>query len=176
MTREDNRILKPRIHRSVFVAEGARIYGDVVVGEGSSIWFNAVLRGDEGRISIGREVNVQDNSVIHSDLMVEAEIGDRTTIGHGAVLRGCRIGRNVMIGMNCTIMTRVEIGDDCVVGAGSLIPYHKKFPPRSLILGSPAVLVRELTDEEAEMNGIAVGVYRDLIKSYSTGMIKGHTD
>ena len=91
-------VLKPKVHDSVFVAEGAHIYGDVEIGEGSSVWFNAVIRGDEGKVTIGSNTNIQDNTVLHSDDGAEVEIGDNVTIGHGAVIRGGSIGDNVMWG------------------------------------------------------------------------------
>ena len=157
-----DRPLCPVIHDSVFIAEGARIYGDVLIAE--------------GRIEIGRDTNIQDNVVIHSD-MEEAGviIGERVTVGHGAVIRGCRINEDVMIGMNATIMSYAEIGAQSIVGANSFIPYHKSFPPRSLIMGSPATVVRELTDEELGFNKTAVDIYKDLVKRYRAGQIVGDT-
>jgi carbonic anhydrase/acetyltransferase-like protein (isoleucine patch superfamily) len=169
------KILKPRIHDSVFIAEGARIYGDVEIGEGSSIWFNAVIRGDEGKITIGRHTNIQDNSVIHSDGMIPVEIGDSVTVGHGAIIRGCRLGNSVMVGMNATIMSGVEIGDYCSVGANCFIPYSKKFPPRSLIAGVPAKLLRELKEEETRVNDMPVAIYKEVIQNYLNKKIIGHT-
>jgi carbonic anhydrase/acetyltransferase-like protein (isoleucine patch superfamily) len=167
-------ILKPKVHESVFVAEGARIYGDVEIGEGSSVWFNAVIRGDEGKITIGKNTNIQDNAVLHSDMMVGVEIGDNVTIGHGAIVRGCKIRKNVMVGMNSTVMTNSEIGENSIVGANTFVPYDKKFPPRSLILGVPAKLVRELKDEELEAGKIATQIYKGLVKNYSEKKILGH--
>ena len=171
---EKIQILKPRIHESVFIAEGARICGDVEIGEGSSIWFNAVIRGDEGKISIGKNTNIQDNTVLHSDMMVGIQIGDGVTIGHGAIIRGCIIGNNTMIGMNATVMTNAEIGSECVVGANTFVPYNKKFPPRSLIIGVPARLVRELKSEELEFGKIATRIYEELKEKYSHGEIIGY--
>jgi carbonic anhydrase/acetyltransferase-like protein (isoleucine patch superfamily) len=166
-------ILCPVIHDSAFIAKGAHIYGDVYIAEGASVWFNAVLRGDEGRIEIGRDTNIQDNAVIHSDMEEGVIIGERVTVGHGAVIRGCRISADVMIGMNATIMSYVEIGAQSLVGANSFIPYHKSFPPRSLIVGSPAKAIRELTDEELGFNKIAIDIYKDLVKRYRNGQIAG---
>lgn len=165
--------IRPRIHESVFIAAGARIYGDVVIGPGASVWFNAVLRGDEGRIEIGRDTNIQDNVTLHSDLGAPVVIGDRVTVGHGAVIRGCRIGADVMIGMNATIMSHVAIGEHSVVGAHAFIPYHTSFPPGSMILGSPARLVRQLTDEELTFNQAAVDIYKELVRRYRAGEIAG---
>jgi len=171
---EKNRILKPKVHESVFVAEGARIYGDVEIGEGSSVWFNAVIRGDEGKINIGTNTNIQDNVVVHSDMMVGTQIGNDTTIGHGAVIRGCRIGNNTMIGMNSTVMTNAEIGSDSVVAANTFVPYNKKFPPRSLIMGLPAKRIRELRKEEVGAGRIAAQIYKKLIDMYTKQQILGY--
>lgn len=170
---EGKKVIRPEIHPSVFIAEGARIFGDVIIGEGSSVWFNAVIRGDEGRIRIGRSSNIQDNAVLHSDMMVGIDIGDEVTIGHGAIVRGCRIGNGVMVGMNATVMTNAVIGDNSIVGAHAFVPYNKHFPPRSLILGSPARLIRELTDEELKTNRMAVEIYRELVDGYISGLIAG---
>ncbi len=172
---DKNGILKPKVHESVFVAEGARIYGDVEIGEGSSVWFNAVIRGDEGKITIGSNTNIQDNVVVHSDMMVGTIIGNDSTIGHGAVIRGCRIGNNTMIGMNSTIMTNAEIGNDCVVAANTFVPYNKKFPPRSLIMGLPAKRVRELKKDEVGAGRIAAQIYEKLIDMYTNEKIRGYT-
>jgi carbonic anhydrase/acetyltransferase-like protein (isoleucine patch superfamily) len=145
--------LVPQIHESVFVADGARIYGDVEIGEGSSVWFNAV---------------------IHSDMMVNVEIGDNVTVGHGAIVRGCRIGNNVIIGMNATVMTNVEIGDYSIVGANTFVPYNKMFPPRSLITGSPAQLVRKLKTKDIEISDMVVKLYEELAERYAGGKIAGY--
>ena len=139
----------PNIGKDVFIADGARIISDVIIGEGSSIWFNTTLRGDVMPIKIGRETNVQDGSVIHGTFGKSAcEVGDRTTIGHTVTLHGCKVGNSCLIGMGSIIMDGAEIGDRCVVGAGSLVTAGKKFPPGSLIVGRPAVLKRPLNDEE----------------------------
>jgi len=172
--KKDKKILKPRISKGVFIAEGVHIYGDVEICRDSSIWFNAVIRGDEGRITVGEGTNIQDNCVIHSDMGTQVVIGSSATIGHGAVIRGCRIGDNVMVGMNSTIMTGSEIGEASIIGANSFVPYNKKFPPRSLIIGAPARFVRELTDEEIGTNAVALAIYRKLTKDYSKGRIKGY--
>ena len=164
-------IFEPRIHDSVFIAEGAHIYGDVEIHEGASIWFNAVIRGDEGKIVIGKNSNIQDNTVIHSDGTIPVEIADNVTVGHAAVIRGCKLASHVMVGMNATIMSGVEIGEYSVVGANSFIPYNKKFPPNSLITGIPAKLIRELSDEEKSINDVTPQMYEDVIDKYKKGFI-----
>lgn len=169
----DDKTLRPRIHESVFIARGARIYGDVEIGEGSSVWFNAVIRGDEGRIIIGRNTNIQDNAVIHSDGEMPVVIGDNVTIGHGAVVRACKLNSCAMVGMNATIMSGVEIGERSVVGGNSFIGYNKKFPPRSLITGVPARLVRDLTESETAVNDAALQIYREVTEKYRRGVFGG---
>jgi len=174
MSNEDRpNILKPVVDPSVFVAEGARIFGDVEIGAGSSVWFNAVIRGDKGKIVIGKDVNIQDNAVVHSGADTEAVIGDEVTIGNCAVVRSCRIGRGSLIGMNATVMTYAEIGEYSIVGANALVPYRATFPPRSLILGMPAKRIRDLTDEEIEGNENAVRIYRERVKQYKAQTVTG---
>jgi carbonic anhydrase/acetyltransferase-like protein (isoleucine patch superfamily) len=163
---EDEKVLRPRIHQSVFVAKGAQIWGDVEIGEGSSVWFNAVIRGDEGKITIGRNTNIQDNAVVHSDGDMPVEIGDNVTIGHGAVIRACKLGNSVMVGMNATV----------IVGANSFIGYSKKFPPRSLITGVPGRLVRELSQAETAVNVGAPQIYQQLVEKYRRGVFRGLDD
>jgi len=167
-------VLKPEIDESVFIAEGARIYGDVRIEAGSSVWFNAVIRGDEGKITIGTNTNIQDNVVIHSDMMTPVEIGDQATIGHGAVIRSCKIGSHVMVGMNATVMSHANIGDHSIVGAHAFVPYNKTFPPGSLIVGAPARFIRALNEEEIEGNKMVVKIYEDLALAYTHQKIVGY--
>lgn len=139
----------PQIQDDVFVAEGAQIIGDVRIGPGSSVWFNTTLRGDVMPITIGRETNIQDGSVLHGTFgKFACEVGDRVTIGHTVVLHGCKIGNTCLIGMGSIVMDGAEIGERSVVGAGSLVTEGKKFPPGSLIMGRPAVLKRPLNEDE----------------------------
>ncbi|MBT4510697.1 MAG: gamma carbonic anhydrase family protein [Chloroflexi bacterium] len=173
---EIKNVLRPYIHSSVFIAKGAQIYGDVEIKEGASIWFNAVVRGDEGAIVIGKNTNIQDNAVIHSDGTIPVEIADNVTVGHCAVIRGCKIAKNVMVGMNATIMSGADIGEYCVIGANSFIPYNKKFPPKSLITGVPAKVIRELTDEETAINDVTPQLYEETIANYRKGIIVGYED
>ena len=141
----------PLIGKDVFVAEGARIIGDVRIGDKASIWFNTTLRGDVMPIIIGNETNIQDGSVLHGTFgKYSCEVGDRVTIGHNVILHGCKIGSGSLIGMGSIIMDGAEIGEHSVVGAGSLVTEGKKFPPRSLIVGRPAVLKRALNEEELQ--------------------------
>ncbi len=142
----------PEIDESVFIAWNAEVVGEVRIGRGASVWYSSVIRGDIARIEIGEESNVQDGSVIHIDYGVPCVIGRNVTIGHRAILHSCVVGDGTLIGMGAILLNGVEIGEGSIVGAGSLVTQGKKFPPRSLILGSPAKLVRELTEEEASKN------------------------
>jgi len=146
----------PKIAKNVFVAPSADIIGNVEIGEDSSIWFGTVIRGDVHYIKIGARTSIQDLSMIHVTHYKKSDmsdgyptiIGDDVTIGHKVMLHGCKIGNGCLIGMSATILDGAEIGEGSIVGAHSLVTQNKKFPPRSLIMGSPAKVVRELSDEE----------------------------
>ncbi|MHB0977032.1 MAG: gamma carbonic anhydrase family protein [Candidatus Aquicultorales bacterium] len=138
---------EPRVGEGTFIAENAVLIGDVTVGDSSGIWFGAVVRADIAPISIGSRTSIQDGCVLHVDPDVPMVIGDDVTVGHRCVLHSARIGNGSLIGMGAVVLDS-EIGEDCLVGAGALVPNKKSFPPRSLILGSPAKVVRELTDED----------------------------
>ncbi len=138
----------PKIAKSAFVAESADIIGDVEIHEGASIWFGAVLRGDEGKIEIGENSNVQDNATVHNN----TKLGKNVTVGHNAIVHGCEIADNCLIGMGATVLDGARIGEGSLVGAGALVTGGKEFPPKSLILGAPAKLVRELTDDDVAGN------------------------
>lgn len=141
--------LEPRIQSQTFIAPNASIIGDVEINEGASIWFGCVLRGDVMPIKIGKDVNVQDNSVIHGTFQkFGTTIEDRSTIGHGVILHGCHIGRECLIGMGAIIMDGAKIPDQCIVGAGSLVTEGAQFEPLSLILGRPAKMIRKLSAQE----------------------------
>jgi carbonic anhydrase/acetyltransferase-like protein (isoleucine patch superfamily) len=139
----------PRVHPSVFIDQSAQVIGDVVIGEESSIWMNAVVRGDVHWIRIGKRSNVQDGTVVH--VMNETHpttIGDEVTIGHAAVVHGCTVGHRVLIGMGAILLNGATIGEDCIVAAGTLVTEETVIPPRSLVMGSPGKVRRSLTDEE----------------------------
>jgi carbonic anhydrase/acetyltransferase-like protein (isoleucine patch superfamily) len=138
----------PRISASAFVAPNATLIGKVVIGENVSVWFNAVLRGDNEPILIGDGSNVQECAVLHNDRGFPLTVGANVTIGHAAVVHGCTIGDGSLIGIQVVVMNGAVIGRECLVGAGAIVTEGKVFPDRSLILGAPAKLVRELTDED----------------------------
>ena len=137
-----------KIEDSVYVAEGAKIIGDITIGANSSVWFNAVIRGDSNTIVIGENTNVQDNAVLHTSHSHALSIGDNVTIGHGAIVHGCTVGNNVLIGMGAIILDGVVVEDNCIIGAGALVTQNKVMPAGSLVLGNPAKVIREITEEE----------------------------
>ena len=142
--------IMPEIDESVFVAESADIIGDVKIGKNSSVWYNTVLRVDEHAIRIGENTNIQDGTVVHVGLDVDTVIGDNVTVGHNALVHGCKIGNNSLVGMGAIVLNGAEIGEFCMIGAGALVTQNKKFPDGMLIIGSPAKAVRELTEEEKQ--------------------------
>lgn len=139
---------KPIIHDSCFIADSAQIIGNVGIGENTSIWYNCVLRGDENSISIGDHTNIQDGSVIHISKDYSTVIGDYVTVGHKAIVHACTVGNNVLVGMGAIILDGAEIEDNVLIGAGSIVTTGKKIPSGSLVLGSPAKVVRKLSDKE----------------------------
>lgn len=156
----------PKISENVFVAGSAEVIGDVEIGASSSVWFGAVIRGDRSSIKIGNRTNVQDNAVIHSDPEDNVVIGDDVTIGHGAILHGCKINNNVIIGMNATVLDGAEIGKNSIVGAGALVPPGKKFPEKSIILGVPAIIKKEVSEPDIEKIKAAAEIYLKLSADY----------
>jgi len=151
IARGEPRLDEPRLGQSVFVAPTAAIIGDVEIGNGASIWFNAVLRGDVMPIRIGDESNIQDGAILHGTFnKCGVTIGKRVTVGHGVILHGCEIGNRVLIGMGAIIMDQAKISDDSIVAAGALVTEDKQFPPGVLIVGRPATVKRELTVVERE--------------------------
>ena len=151
----------PEIGDGVFVAPSADVIGQVVIGDHASIWFNAVVRGDTDRIYIGAGSNVQDNAVVHTDPGIQVRIGKNVTIGHCAMVHGCTIGDNSLIGINAVILNHARIGRNCLIGANALVPEGMEIPDNSMVLGTPAKIVRTL--DEAAVAGLAQSAagYRD---------------
>lgn len=155
---------EPAFDDTNYIAETAVVIGDVTLGTEASIWHNCTLRGDVNWIRIGAASNVQDNTVVHvTHGTAPTDIGDRVTIGHGAIIHGCRIEDEVLIGMGATVMDHAVVGTNSIVGAGALVLGGTKIPPRSMVLGSPAKVVRELTAEEVA----SIGRYADNYVRYS---------
>ncbi len=138
----------PRLHDTVYVAEGARIIGDVEIGADSSVWFNAVIRGDVAPIRIGKRSNVQDGAVLHVDAGTPCVVGDEVTIGHAAIVHGTTVGDGVTIGMGAVVLSRSEIGAEAIVAAAALVPEDAIVAPGALMIGVPAREKRTLSDEE----------------------------
>jgi carbonic anhydrase/acetyltransferase-like protein (isoleucine patch superfamily) len=160
----------PKISGTAFIADSADVIGDVEVGDFSSVWFNAVLRGDRNKIRIGNRTSIQDNVVIHVDPVNGVQVGDDVSVGHGAVLHGCRIGSNVVIGMNSTVLNGAEIGENSIVGANALVPEGKKFPENSLIIGVPGKVKREIEEVEIEAIAENAAEYVELVMEYREEM------
>ena len=140
----------PSVHESVFVAPNASVIGSVVLSENVSVWFGATIRGDNDVISLGKNSNVQEGAVLHTDPGLQLTVGENVTIGHQAMLHGCTIGDGSLIGIQAVVLNGAVIGKGCLVGAGAIVTERKTFPDRSLILGAPARVARTLTDEDVE--------------------------
>lgn len=157
----------PTVSASAFVAPDAWIIGDTSVGETVSIFFNAVLRGDIEPIRVGRGTNLQEHVLVHtSHGMSPALIGEDVTVGHRAIIHGCSIGNRCLIGMGATILDNAEVGDDCIIGAHTLIPKGMRIPPRSLVVGTPGKVVRQLTNEELQSLVASAKGYQELGAAY----------
>ncbi|KAA9017022.1 gamma carbonic anhydrase family protein [Niallia endozanthoxylica] len=155
---------KPTVHETAFLAPGSYLIGDVQVGKETSIWFNAVLRGDEDVIIIGDRCSIQDNTTIHLFEGAPVVVEDEVTVGHNVILHGCTIKKRCIIGMGSTILDGAVIGEECIIGANTLIPSGKVIPPRSLVMGSPGKVVRELADKDLELIQLSIDTYVE--KSY----------
>ena len=136
------------IDKTVFIADGARVLGDVEIGKNSSVWFNAVIRADLSDIKIGEGSNIQDNAVIHTSKNFGVSIGDNVNVGHGAIVHGCTVKNNVVIGMGAIVLNGAIVEENCIIGAGALVTQGKVIPAGSLVFGNPAKIVRNLTDQE----------------------------
>ena len=140
----------PRVAEGAWVADSAQVMGNVELGEDVSIWFGSVIRGDTEVIRIGRGSNIQDGSVLHADIGKPLDIGENVTVGHKVMLHGCTIGDGSLIGIGAIVLNGARIGKGCIVGAGALVTEGKEFPDGSMIIGSPAKAVRELTPEQQQ--------------------------
>lgn len=139
----------PAVHPTAYVDDSAQVIGDVEIGEASSVWMNVVVRGDVHRIRIGCRTNLQDGTIVHVMRGTHATtIGNDVTVGHGVILHGCTVADRVLVGMGAILLNGVEIGEDSIVAAGTLLPEEMRVPPRSLVMGSPGKVRRALTDDE----------------------------
>jgi len=155
-----------------WIAESATVLGNVELKENASVWFGAVVRGDNDLITIGEDSNVQDGSVLHTDPGCPLVIGDRVTIGHMVMLHGCMIGDESLIGIGATVMNRAVIGKNCIIGAHALIPEGRIIPDNSLVMGAPGKVVRELTDEQAQMMRLSADVYVSNWKRFKADLVR----
>lgn len=165
----------PRNEGAAFVAPNATLAGDVALEEGSSVWYGAVLRADSGRIRIGRDTNVQDNAVLHTGTGLDVTIGARVSIGHGAVVHGCTVGDDCLIGMHATILNGAVLGKGCLVAAGALVTENSVIPPRSVVMGVPGKVRGTVTEEQAAELAHNVEEYRALARRHAraNGQEKG---
>ena len=154
----------------IWVAPGAAVIGDVVMESGASVWFNAVIRGDNERIHIGRGSNVQEGCVLHTDPGYPLVVGADCTVGHKAILHGCTVEDAVLIGMNAVVLNGARIGAGSLIGAGALVTEGKEIPPGSLVMGAPAKVVRSLDDAAQQKILASAERYREKMRQYRTGL------
>lgn len=162
--------VSPQIDPDAWVAPGAQLIGRILLAPGASVWFNAVLRGDNETITVGRNSNVQDGTVCHTDKGFPLTIGPDCTIGHMAILHGCTIGAGSLIGMGATVLNGAQIGSNILVGAGALVTEGKVFPDGVLVVGRPAKVVRDLTPAEIEGLAGSAASYRANAQRFRTGL------
>jgi carbonic anhydrase/acetyltransferase-like protein (isoleucine patch superfamily) len=162
--------LTPRIAASAWVADSAQVIGNVELAEGSSVWFGAILRGDNEAMRIGRNSNVQDGSMLHSDPGFPLALGENVTIGHQVMLHGCTVGDGSLIGIKAVLLNGARIGRNCLVGAGSLVTEGKEFPDGSMIMGAPAKVVGQLTPEQIDGLRRAAAHYVENARRFQEGL------
>lgn len=166
----------PHVHESAFVAANATLIGDVRVGAESGIWYGVVIRGDRDTITIGARCNIQDLTVMHTDPDFHLELGDNTSVGHRAILHGCRTEGDVLIGMGAIVMNGATIGRGSVIGAGALVPAGVQIPPNSLVIGAPGKVRRETTQEERGGIAFTAEHYAQLRLEHLAGRRCGASD
>lgn len=164
--------ISPEIAASAWVADSAQVMGTVNIGDDASIWFGTVVRGDTSSITIGEGSNVQDASVLHADLGMPLAIGRHVTVGHQVMLHGCTIGDESLIGIGAIVLNGAKIGKNCLVGAGALVTEGKEFPDGSMIIGSPARVVKQLTPEQMQGLRQSAQHYIDNAHRFKAGLRK----
>lgn len=164
--------IAPQIAESAWIADSAEVIGRVTLGKDASVWFGAVLRGDSDSITIGEGSNVQDASVLHADAGVPLVVGCNVTIGHQVMLHGCTIGDESLIGIGAVVLNGAKIGRNCLVGAGALVTEGKEFPDGSMIIGSPAKAVKQLSPEQIEGLRHSARHYVDNARRFKSGLRK----
>ncbi|MBT3592545.1 MAG: gamma carbonic anhydrase family protein [Hellea sp.] len=164
--------VRPDIADNAYVAPSAQIIGNVKMADHSSVWFGAVIRGDNDLIEIGARTNIQDNSVLHTDPGIPLIIGDGVIVGHRVMLHGCKIGENTLIGIGATILNGAVIGKNCIIGAHSLITEGKVIPDGSMVVGSPGRIIKSLTEQHFQMLRINSEVYVANAKRFNQNLIE----
>ena len=157
---------KPVVSKTAFVAETAVLVGDVEIKEKASVWYGAVLRGDKGRITVGEKANVQDNAVVHSGPGEDVFIGEGVTIGHGAIVHGCSIGKYSLVGMGAIVLSKAAVGEHCIIGAGAVVKEGDAIPAGSLVVGVPGKAVKQLTAEQIKGIEENADEYVELSRKY----------
>jgi len=153
-----------------WVAPSAAVIGKVTLGEDVSIWFGAVLRGDNERIALGDRTNIQEHVMIHTDPQFPCTVGSNCTIGHRAILHGCTLGSNTLVGMGAIVLNGARVGNNCLIGAGALVPEGREIPDNSLVMGMPGKIVREVNEEQIEMIRRGVESYAAKWKRFASGL------
>ena len=152
-----------------YVASNSVVTGDVKLAAGVNIWFHCTIRGDLAQVSLGERVNIQDGCIVHTDTDKPQEIGQGTVVGHGAILHGGRIGRDTLIGMGAKLLTGSEIGEECLIAAGTLVTEGRRIPPRSVVMGMPGRIIREITEQELERTRSINAHYLEMAQRYARG-------
>lgn len=163
----------PDVSKAAFVAENATVSGEVVVGEGSSVWFGAVLRADIAPILIGSDSNVQDNATLHVDFDLPVIIGDRVTVGHNAIVHGAVVEDDALIGMHATVLNGARIGKGSIIAAGALVKEHAVIPERSLVVGVPGKVIRTLGEDIVEGNRTNAALYVEEAREHARSRVVG---
>lgn len=162
----------PRVAASAWVADSAQVMGNVELAEDANVWFGAILRGDNELLHIGRGSNIQDGTMVHSDHGFPMTLGENVTVGHRVTLHGCTVGDGSLIGIGAVVLNGAKIGRNCLVGAGALVTEGKEFPDGSMIIGSPAKVVRQLAPEQIEGMRRSAVHYVDNAKRFKAGLVK----
>ena len=152
----------PRDQGAAFVADNATVVGDVTLAPGSTVWYGAVIRGDEGPIYIGENTNIQDNAVLHCDAGSQVVLHPNVTVGHGAIVHGAEVGEGTLIGMHATLLNGCKVGKGCIIGAGALVPEGKEIPDHVVVMGVPARVVKEISPQQLAFSEHNAAAYAEL--------------
>ena len=158
-----------RLIRDFYIADGVVVTGDVQLGPGVNIWYGCVIRGDVARITLAPRVNIQDGSIVHADYDMPQTVEEGVVVGHAAVLHGVRVGRDTLVGIGARLLAGSEVGEECVIAAGAVVTENRRIPARSVVMGIPGKVVREVTDEELERTRRINAAYLELAQRYVRG-------